>query len=166
MLSLFIFCCFIWGKFLNGHSFIIHRQNHRADWKLYPHEWVWSMSSYGDKAATWLSWAVYLEALSLWNFKLSRKNLRVRGRRKKAVYVWLQGLWKQAWGTEWRGKEFHPLWHGFPFFLSRQRPHSTHICAPCLKSSWLELFGDSTCSLSLGMVKRSRDSVPGGRMVT
>ena len=28
------------------------------------------------------------------------------------------------------------------------------------------LFSDSTCSLCLGMVKRSRDPVPGGRVVT
>lgn len=164
MLSLLIFCYFILWEFLCSRLFIIHRQNYRADWKLCPHEWLWSMSSYGDETATWLSQAVYLEALFLWNFKLSRKNWRVRADSSVCLTA---GTLETGLGNrvEGQGISSSVAWISI-FFSPAPLPHSTHICAPRLKSYWLDLFGDSTHSLSLGMVKRSSDSDPGGSTVT
>lgn len=85
----------------------------------------------------------------LWNFKLSRKNWRVRARGRTAVYVRLQELWKQAWGTEWMDRKFHPLLHGFPFF-SLQPPRLTlPISAPHVWSltGWMCLVTQLTVCL-------------------
>lgn len=107
----------------------------------------------------------YLEAPSFWNFKLCRKNLRMRGRGQKTAYVWLPVL-ETGLGNrvEKQGAPSSVAWNSiFPL----QHPASLYPYL-CSTSEVLlaGFFGDSTCSLCLGMVKRSSDSVPGGRAVT
>lgn len=124
MLSLFIFCLFILEVFLGSHLFILHRATELIGNTACMGESGQCPSVVTRLQLDFLMLTVpthqYLEALSLWNFKVSRKNPRMRGGGEETVYVQPQGIWEQDWGTGW-GRGTHPRLYGNPLF---------HLSAP------------------------------------